>query len=71
MRNCPDKQEISASASSVQDNERAAQSYATKQKLRDQTLVSVFSNLGAFSQRHNAVKLGLILVGLWVLNWIY
>lgn len=62
---------MSSTASSLQDSGRAAQSYASGDRWRDQTLLSVVTNLGSFSQRHNAVKLGVILLGLWVLNWIY
>ena len=71
LSSCTDLQELSSTEPSVQINERTAKSYVTGQRLRDLTLLSIFTNIGAFSQRHNSVKLGLILVGLWVLNWIY
>jgi len=46
--------------------------YAPDQRRwRDQTLVSVLSNLGSLAEQHNSVKLGLVLLALWVMNWLY
>ena len=44
---------------------------APGQRWRDFTVMSTVSNIGILAQRYNAVKLGLILLGLWVLNWLY
>ena len=41
------------------------------QRLRDLTLLSIMRNLGTLAQQYLEVKLGLILVGLWVANWLY
>ena len=38
---------------------------------KDHTVMSLFRDLGSNAQKRNSVKLGLTLVVLWILNWIY
>jgi len=62
----------STAASLASAPARTAESYTTRDRAwRDQTVVSVLGNLGGLAQKNNSVKLGLVLVALWVLNWIF
>jgi hypothetical protein len=54
---------MAATAASL-SGRAAAEGYAS-------TVLSVLSNLGSLAQKYNSVKLALVLVGLWVLNWVY
>jgi hypothetical protein len=38
---------------------------------RDQNVVGVVTNIRTLAAQNNLVKMGLILLGLWILNWIY
>ncbi|ORY30551.1 putative O-acetyltransferase CAS1 [Naematelia encephala] len=50
----------------------AVQGYAQRDRpWRNQTILNVLRDIGVLAQTHNSVKLGLILVGLWALNWLY
>jgi hypothetical protein len=33
--------------------------------------MSVLGNIGVLAQTHDSVKLGLVLLALWVANWLY
>lgn len=51
---------------------RVAEGYAPLDtRWRDQNLVGVIRNIRTLAVQNDIVKLGLILLGLWVLNWIY
>lgn len=38
---------------------------------RDTTVMSVLGNIGVLAQTHDSVKLGLVLLVLWIANWLY
>jgi hypothetical protein len=62
----------STAASLANAPARTAESYAnTERAWKDQTILSILTNLGGLAQKRNSVKLGLVLVVLWVLNWLY
>lgn len=51
---------------------RVAEGYAPLDtRWRDQNALSVIRNIRTLADQNDLVKLGLILLGLWVLNWIY
>jgi hypothetical protein len=62
---------MASTAASLQTTGKAAQSYASGERWRDQTVLSLVTNIGTLSKKHNAMRLGLILLGLWILNWLY
>lgn len=45
--------------------------YERRERWSQHTVLSVLGNLRGLAQTHLSVKLGLILVGLWVANWLY
>lgn len=49
----------------------AAAYAAPESRWRDTTLMSVLGNIGVLAQTHDSVKLGLVLLVLWVANWLY
>jgi len=51
---------------------RVAEGYAPLDtRWRDQNLWGVVTNIRTLANGNDLVKLGLILLGLWVLNWVY
>jgi len=51
---------------------RVAEGYAPLDtRWRDQNLMGMITNIRTLTAGNDLVKLGLILFGLWVLNWIY
>ncbi|WVR06525.1 hypothetical protein IAU60_003556 [Kwoniella sp. DSM 27419] len=62
---------MAATAASITNRPAAAGYAAADRPWKDQTVISVARNIHTLAQRHNSVKLGLILVGLWVANWLY
>ncbi|KAL7420721.1 CRISPR-associated protein 1 [Cryptotrichosporon argae] len=51
---------------------RTAERYSPTQRTwRDQTVFGLLANLGTHAREHNAVKLSLVLVALWIANWLY
>lgn len=53
-------------------NTRSAEQYAQlDRRWKDYTVISAVQNLNALAQKHNSVKLGLTLVCLWAVNWVY
>jgi hypothetical protein len=38
---------------------------------KDMTLLGMITNIRKLSQQNDKIKLGLILLGLWALNWVY
>lgn len=53
------------------DNGAAVEGYAAPVRWSQHTVLSVVSNLRSLAQAHLSVKLGLVLLGLWVANWLY
>lgn len=65
-----DNQWMAATARSF--SARTVEGYAPSEtRWKDMTLWGVVTNIGTLAQQNDKVKLGLILLGLWVLNWIY
>nr|XP_019045407.1 O-acetyltransferase [Kwoniella bestiolae CBS 10118]OCF24337.1 O-acetyltransferase [Kwoniella bestiolae CBS 10118] len=62
---------MAATAASMTGRPSVAGYQATDRQWKDQTLISIITNIRGLAQKHNSIKLGLILVGLWVLNWLY
>jgi hypothetical protein len=51
---------------------RVAEGYAPLDtRWRDQNVIGAIGNIRTLAAGNDLVKLGLILFGLWVLNWIY
>jgi hypothetical protein len=51
---------------------RVAEGYAPLDtRWRDQNVIGAIGNIRTLATGNDLVKLGLILFGLWVLNWIY
>lgn len=40
-------------------------------RLKGQPILDMLEQVRKAAERRNSVKLGLILLGLWVLNWVY
>lgn len=53
------------------DNGASVQRYAAPARWSQHTVFSFVSNLRSLAQAHLSVKLGLVLVGLWIANWLY
>ncbi|WVQ65562.1 uncharacterized protein L199_003739 [Kwoniella botswanensis] len=62
---------MAATAASMTGRPSVAGYQATDRQWKDQTLLSIITNIRTLAQQHNSIKLGLILIGLWVLNWLY
>ncbi|WOO76810.1 putative O-acetyltransferase CAS1 [Vanrija pseudolonga] len=45
--------------------------YTHTRKWSDYTALSFLTNVFSLAERHNSVKLGLVLVALWIFNWLY
>jgi hypothetical protein len=58
-------------ADADKDENGAAAYTAPEKSWRDSTLMSVLGNIGVLAQTHDSVKLGLVLLALWVANWLY
>ncbi|ORX37217.1 10 TM acyl transferase domain found in Cas1p-domain-containing protein [Kockovaella imperatae] len=57
--------------SSEESGRGSTQPQVSGQRWRDITVLGVVMNIGSLAQRNNSVKLVLVLLGLWVLNWLY
>lgn len=53
------------------DNGAAVTGYDAPVRWSQHTVLSVVSNIRSLAQAHLSVKLGLVLLGLWVANWLY
>ncbi|BEI86214.1 hypothetical protein CcaverHIS002_0605010 [Cutaneotrichosporon cavernicola] len=54
------------------DKQNESEAYVAPEKSwRDHAVVSVLGNIGVLAQTHDSVKLGLVLLALWVANWLY
>ncbi|BEJ17048.1 hypothetical protein CspHIS471_0604490 [Cutaneotrichosporon sp. HIS471] len=54
------------------NKENESEAYVAPEKSwRDHTVVSVLGNIGVLAQTHDSIKLGLVLLALWVANWLY
>lgn len=60
-----------ASSSAAATGSGAAAYAAPEHRWRDTTAMSVLGNIGVLAQTHDSVKLGLVLLVLWVANWLY
>ncbi|WWC88635.1 uncharacterized protein L201_003548 [Kwoniella dendrophila CBS 6074] len=62
---------MAATASSITRKKSFAEYQKTDRQWKDQTLLNILSNLRSLASKHNSIKLTLILIGLWILNWLY
>nr|XP_019012961.1 O-acetyltransferase [Kwoniella pini CBS 10737]OCF51742.1 O-acetyltransferase [Kwoniella pini CBS 10737] len=62
---------MAATAASMTSRPTAAGYQVTDRQWKDQTLLNIISNIRTLASKYNSVKLTLILIGLWILNWLY
>jgi hypothetical protein len=68
----PGQESIPLMDADADKDENGAAAYTAPEKSwRDSTLMSVLGNIGVLAQTHDSVKLGLVLLALWVANWLY